>query len=53
MVLGLVLSKFLIEPERGASEFTAKFHVKNILAKLQVSDRTEAASAAFERGIIH
>ena len=37
----------------GASEFTAKFHVKNILAKLQVSDRTEAASAAFERGIIH
>ena len=37
----------------GASEFTAKFHVKNILAKLQVSDRTEAATAAFQRGIIH
>lgn len=37
----------------GASEFTAKFHVKNILAKLQVSDRTEAATAAFQRGIIY
>lgn len=37
----------------GASEFTAKFHVKNILAKLQVSDRTEAATAAFQRGLIH
>ena len=37
----------------GASEFTAKFHVKNILAKLGVSDRTEAATAAFQRGIIH
>ena len=37
----------------GASEFTAKFHVKNIRAKLEVSDRTEAATAAFQRGIIH
>ncbi len=37
----------------GASEFTAKFHVKNILAKLGVSDRTEAATAAFQRGIIN
>lgn len=36
----------------GFSENTAKFHVKNILAKLQVSDRTEAATAAFQRGII-
>ena len=36
----------------GFSENTAKFHVKNILAKLQVSDRTEAATAALQRGII-
>jgi DNA-binding NarL/FixJ family response regulator len=36
----------------GFSENTAKFHVKNILIKLQVSDRTEAASAAFQRGIL-
>jgi len=34
------------------SENTAKFHVKNILAKLQVSDRTEAATAAFQRGLL-
>mgnify|MGYP000112009970 CR=1 FL=1 len=36
----------------GFSENTAKFHVKNILAKLQVSDRTEAATAALQRGIV-
>lgn len=36
----------------GFSENTAKFHVKNILGKLQVSDRTEAATAALQRGII-
>jgi two-component system NarL family response regulator len=36
----------------GFSENTAKFHVKNILAKLQVADRTEAATAALQRGII-
>lgn len=36
----------------GFSENTAKFHVKNIFAKLQVSDRTEAATAALQRGII-
>jgi DNA-binding NarL/FixJ family response regulator len=37
----------------GCSERTAKFHVENIIAKLEVSDRTEAVSAAFERGILH
>jgi len=36
----------------GFTEHTAKFHLKNILAKLQVSDRTEAATAALERGIL-
>jgi DNA-binding NarL/FixJ family response regulator len=36
----------------GFTEHTAKFHVKNILAKLAVSDRTEAATVAFERGIL-
>jgi len=36
----------------GCTENTTKFHVKNILAKLQVSDRTEAATAAFHRGIL-
>jgi two-component system, NarL family, response regulator len=36
----------------GFTENTAKFHVKNILGKLGVSDRTEAATAAFQRGIL-
>ena len=34
------------------SEGTVKFHVNNILAKLQVSDRTEAVITALKRGII-
>ena len=37
----------------GFTENTAKFHVKSILGKLQVSDRTEAATAALRRGILH
>jgi DNA-binding NarL/FixJ family response regulator len=36
----------------GFTENTTKFHVKNILNKLEVSDRTEAASVAFQRGIL-
>ncbi len=36
----------------GISENTAKFHVKAILAKLQVVDRAEAVTAAFERGLL-
>jgi DNA-binding NarL/FixJ family response regulator len=35
------------------SEHTVKTHVKNILDKLDVDDRTEAATAAIQRGIIH
>jgi two-component system NarL family response regulator len=35
------------------AEATAKNHVKNILAKLKVQDRTQAATAAIQRGIIH
>jgi hypothetical protein len=27
--------------------------ISNILTRLQVSDRTEAATAAFQRGILH
>jgi DNA-binding NarL/FixJ family response regulator len=36
----------------GISENTAKFHVKAILAKLQVVDRAEAVAAAYERGLL-
>lgn len=35
------------------SNQTARVHVKNIYAKLGVSDRTEAMSVAIRRGIIH
>jgi DNA-binding NarL/FixJ family response regulator len=35
------------------SEHTVKDHLKNILGKLRVADRTEAVTAAIQRGIIH
>ena len=37
----------------GIAEHTVKNHVKNILDKLHVEDRTQAATAAIQRGIIH
>jgi DNA-binding NarL/FixJ family response regulator len=35
------------------SEYTVKDHLKRIYTKLQVVDRTEAVTAALQRGIIH
>ncbi|MDB6124640.1 MAG: Two component transcriptional regulator, LuxR family [Pedosphaera sp.] len=35
------------------TEHTTKDHLKSILAKLRVSDRTEAVTVALQRGIIH
>jgi len=35
------------------AEHTVKNHVKNILSKLGVQDRTQAATAAIQRGIVH
>ena len=35
------------------SEYTVKDHMKNILSKLRVADRTEAVTTAIQRGIIH
>jgi DNA-binding NarL/FixJ family response regulator len=35
------------------AEHTVKNHVKNILSKLGVQDRTQAATVAIQRGIIH
>ena len=35
------------------AEHTVKNHVKSILSKLGVRDRTQAATAAIQRGIIH
>jgi DNA-binding NarL/FixJ family response regulator len=37
----------------GISEETAKVHVKNILAKMKVSDRAAVIPVALRRGIIH
>jgi DNA-binding NarL/FixJ family response regulator len=37
----------------GISEHTVKDHLKNILGKLRVPDRTAAVTAAIQRGIIH
>jgi|SRR5579871_1206124 len=42
-----------IAGELGISEQTAQGHVKNILAKLKVNDRTGAVAVALRRGIIH
>jgi DNA-binding NarL/FixJ family response regulator len=37
----------------GISEQTTKVHVKNILAKFNVSDRSAAINIALRRGIVH
>ncbi len=37
----------------GRSEETVKVHIKHIMAKLDVDDRTEAVTVALARGIIH
>ncbi len=42
-----------IAGELNISEETVQGHVKNILAKLSVHDRTEAVAVAVHRGIVH
>jgi DNA-binding NarL/FixJ family response regulator len=42
-----------IGAELSIAEDTVKMHVKNILAKLEVNDRTEAVTIAMRRGILH
>lgn len=37
----------------GIAEHTVKNHVKSILSKLGVEDRTQAATSALQRGIVH
>uniref|UniRef100_Q025Z1 Two component transcriptional regulator, LuxR family n=1 Tax=Solibacter usitatus (strain Ellin6076) TaxID=234267 RepID=Q025Z1_SOLUE len=55
-VLGLIvrgLANKQIAFTLSIAEHTVKNHVKNILSKLGVQDRTQAATAAIQRGIIH
>jgi two-component system NarL family response regulator len=37
----------------GIAEYTVKNHVKSILSKLGAEDRTQAATMAIQRGIVH
>ncbi|HEV2862263.1 MAG TPA: response regulator transcription factor [Pyrinomonadaceae bacterium] len=37
----------------GISEATVKSHINNVLSKLDASDRTQAATKALQRGIVH
>jgi DNA-binding NarL/FixJ family response regulator len=39
--------------ELSISEATVKTHINNILGKLGVADRTQAATTALQRGIVH
>ncbi len=41
-----------IAHELNIAEYTVKNHVKNVLSKLGVEDRTQAATSALQRGII-
>ncbi len=41
-----------IAHELRIAEYTVKNHVKNILSKLNVADRTQAATSALQRGIV-
>ena len=51
MALGLRNKE--IAGQLGITEQTTQGHVKSILSKLHVKDRTEAVTAAIRRGIIH
>ena len=42
-----------IAADLDLAEVTVKFHVGNLLEKLGAADRTQAATAAIQRGIIH
>jgi len=55
-VLGLIvkgMNNADISAALSISKGTVKIHVNNILSKMGVSDRTQAATAAIKRGIVH
>ncbi|MEO7143318.1 MAG: response regulator transcription factor [Bryobacteraceae bacterium] len=47
------LSNKQIAGTLSIAEYTVKNHVKSVLAKLGVEDRTQAATAAIQRGVVH
>ena len=47
------MSNCVIAEELFISENTVKGHVSNILSKLQLADRTQAAVYAWEQGLVH
>jgi len=51
IVHGLVNKQIAYSLKLG--EYTVKNHVKSILSKLGVQDRTQASTEAIRRGIIH
>ena len=55
-VLALIVkgnSNLDIATALGISEATVKSHVNSLLAKLGVTDRTQAATTALQRGLVH
>jgi len=55
-VLGLIvkgMNNADIAAALSISKGTVKIHINNILSKMGVSDRTQAATAAIKRGIVH
>lgn len=42
-----------IASDLSISEATVKTHINNLLGKLNVTDRTQAATVALQRGIVH
>ena len=52
-LIGRVLRNKEIASELHISEETVQVHVKSILTKLSVNDRTAAVNVAMRRGIIH
>jgi DNA-binding NarL/FixJ family response regulator len=42
-----------IGAELAISEATVKTHINSILSKLSVTDRTQAATTALQRGLVH
>jgi two-component system NarL family response regulator len=55
-VLGLIVrgqSNKEIGGSLSISEATVKTHINSILSKMGVSDRTQAATSAIQRGLVH